>query len=260
MGNEVKKTILHLENVTVSYEKVPVLWDVSFEIPEGELVGILGPNGAGKSTLLKTVLGFINPIVGKISFWGNSLKDVQKKLAYIPQKESVDWDFPITVRELVLMGRYGTLGFFKHLKPADFIACDHYLKVVGLTQLADRQIGQLSGGQKQRAFIARALIQEADVYFLDEPFAGVDAATEQVLVNLLKSLALSGKTIFIVHHDLNMVSNLFSWTLLLNLRLIASGKTSEVFTAKNIEQAYGKNYSLLGDAIKLASDKKSGAL
>jgi manganese/zinc/iron transport system ATP- binding protein len=244
--------LLQVEHITVTYEKTPVLWDLSLSIPAGQLVGIIGPNGAGKSSLLKTILGFVSPIAGKVLLWGKPLNNVRERLAYIPQRESVDWDFPLTVKELVLMGRYGKLGLFKRPRQADYLACEHYLEVVGLTAFADRQIRQLSGGQQQRAFIARALIQEADLYFLDEPFSGIDAATEAVIINLLKALVAKGKTIFVVHHDLNTVNRLFSWVILLNLRLIASGPTAEVFTPHYLQQAYGKSLSLLDEAIKLS--------
>lgn len=251
---------LDIDLLTVSYEKTPVLWDVSLKVPQGELVGIIGPNGAGKSTLIKAVLGLVKPIAGTIAFFGKSLRKVQQQIAYIPQKEAVDWEFPITVQELVLMGRYGKLGLFKRPREADYEAVDHYLEVVGLTPFKDRQINQLSGGQQQRAFLARALIQEAKVYFLDEPFTGIDAATEQVMIHLLKKLASEGKTVFVVHHDLNNVSALFSWVLLLNLRLVASGPTSAVFTKENLRQTYGKSYALLDEAVKLAKEKTTGVL
>lgn len=248
---------LDINLLTVSYEKTPVLWDVSLKVPQGELVGIIGPNGAGKSTLIKTALGLVRPIAGTISFFDQPLSKIKHKIAYIPQKESVDWEFPITVRELVLMGRY---KFLKRLKTADYEAVDHYLNIVGLTAFKNRQISQLSGGQQQRAFLARALVQEADIYFLDEPFAGIDAGTEQVMIHLLKKLASEKKTVFVVHHDLNTVPELFSWTILLNLRLIASGTTPQTFTQENLKQAYGKNYALLDTAVKRAKEKESGTL
>lgn len=249
---------LDVDLLTVSYEKTPVLWDVSLKVPCGELVGIVGPNGAGKSTLIKAALGLVRPIAGTITFFDKPLREVLQEIAYIPQKEAVDWEFPITVQELVLMGRYGKLGLFKRPRSADYQAVEHYLEVVGLTPFKDRQINQLSGGQQQRAFLARALIQEAKVYFLDEPFTGIDAATEQVIIHLLKKLTGEGKTVFVVHHDLNNVTSLFSWVLLLNLRLVASGKTSEVFTKENLKQTYGKSYAILDEAAKLAKEKTTG--
>lgn len=255
-----KPNALDVDLLTVSYDKTPVLWDVTLSVPQGQLVGIIGPNGAGKSTLIKSVLGLVRPIAGTINFLNQPLKTMRQEIAYIPQKETVDWEFPITVRELVLMGRYGKLGLFKRPREADYQAVDHYLEVVGLTPFKDRQINQLSGGQQQRAFLARALIQEAKIYFLDEPFTGIDASTELVMVQLLKKLAAEGKTVFVVHHDLNNVSSLFSWVLLLNLRLIASGPTSQVFNAENLKQTYGKSYTLLDEAAKLAKEKTTGAI
>lgn len=251
---------LDVDLLTVSYEKNPVLWDVSFKVPCGELVGVVGPNGAGKSTLIKAVLGLVRPIAGTISFFNRPLQEVRQELAYIPQKEAVDWEFPITVQELVLMGRYGKLGLFKRPRKADFEAVDYYLEVVGLTAFKDRQINQLSGGQQQRVFLARSLIQEAKIYFLDEPFTGIDAATEQVMIQVLKKLAAEGKTVFVVHHDLSNVKTLFSWVLLLNLRLVACGPTNSVFTAENLKATYGKSYALLEEAAKLAKDKTTGVI
>lgn len=251
---------LDIDLLTVSYDKTPVLWDISLGIPQGQLVGIVGPNGAGKSTLIKTVLGLVRPIAGTISFFHQPLKTVKQEIAYIPQKEAVDWEFPITVEELVLMGRYGKLGLFKRPREADYQAVKHYLEVVGLTAFKDRQISQLSGGQQQRAFLARALIQDAKIYFLDEPFTGIDAGTELIMIQLLKKLVSEGKTVFVVHHDLSNVRNIFSWILLLNLRLIASGPTAQVFTPENLKQTYGKNYTLLDEAAKLAKDKTTGAV
>lgn len=255
-----KPNALDVDLLTVSYDKTPVLWDVTLSVPQGQVVGIVGPNGAGKSTLIKSILGLVRPIAGTVTFFNQPLKEMRQEIAYIPQKETVDWEFPITVRELVLMGRYGKLGLFKRPREADHQAVDRYLEVVGLTPFKDRQINQLSGGQQQRAFLARALIQEAKIYFLDEPFTGIDASTELVMVQLLKKLAAEGKTVFVVHHDLSNVKSLFSWVLLLNLRLIASGPTDQVFNSENLKQTYGKSYTLLDEAAKLAKEKTTGAV
>lgn len=249
---------LKVDQLTVSYDKTPVLWDVTLSVPQGELVGIVGPNGAGKSTFLKSLMDFVPLVAGKTELLGGSLSSVRQHVAYVPQRESVDWDFPITVRELVLMGRYGRLKWYQRPRQADYDAVDQYLALVGLEAFSNRQISELSGGQQQRAFLARALIQEAKLYFFDEPFAGVDAATEAVLVKELKRLVQSGKTVFVVHHDLNSVVNFFSWVILINLRLIGSGKTAEVFTPENLQRAYGKNYQLLDDAARLAFKKFGG--
>lgn len=246
---------LQVEQLSVTYDKTPILWDISLTVPAGRIIGIVGPNGAGKSTLIKSILGLVQPLSGKISFFGKPLKEAKLKIAYIPQRESVDWQFPITVQELVLMGRYGELGLFRRPRPADYQAVVHYLEVVGLTAFKDRQISQLSGGQQQRAFLARALIQEAEIYFLDEPFVGIDAATEQLMIQLMKKMAQEGKTLLIVHHDLSSVENLFSWLILLNLRLIASGEVHKVFTPYYLKQAYGKSFELLNQAAKLAEEK-----
>lgn len=249
---------VEVEQLTVNYDKTPVLWDVSFAIPQGKLIGVIGPNGAGKSTLLKAMLGIVKPLSGKVVFFSQPLKKALKKIAYVPQRSSVDWDFPITVIDLVLMGRYGTLGPFKWPRAADKEAARSALEMVGMSAFEDRQIGQLSGGQQQRIFIARALVQDAEIYLMDEPFAGVDMATEQEIIGLLDQLKKAGKTIFLVHHDLNSVEHYFDWVILLNTSLIASGATKEVFHAENIERAYGKSSLLLGEAAKLSQNKISG--
>lgn len=251
---------LSVDQLTVSYEKTPALWDISLQVPQAKLIGILGPNGAGKSTFLKALLGLVKPIAGKIAFFGEPLKVNQKKMAYIPQKEAIDWEFPITVRELVMMGRYGKLGLFKRPRKSDYEALDYYLDLVGLKNIQDRQISQLSGGQQQRTFLARALMQEAEIYFLDEPFAGIDAATETILIKLLKRLVEEGKTVFVVHHDLNKVEKIFDWVILLNLRLIAAGDLNSTFTLYNLKQAYGKNFALLDEATRLAQEKEAGEI
>jgi manganese/zinc/iron transport system ATP- binding protein len=251
---------LEVHQLTVNYDKTPVLWDISLSIPPGNLVGIIGPNGAGKSTFIKTALGLIKPMSGKVTFFGHSLRKIRQKIAYVPQKESVDWDFPITVRDLVLMGRYGRLGLFRWPRSADFAAADHYLDVVGMTSYAHRQINQLSGGQQQRVFIARALLQESDMYFLDEPFAGIDLASETIIMNLLRELKNKGKTVFVVHHDLNTVENYFDWAIILNMRLIAYGPVKQIFNTKTLHSAYGKSYAIFDEALKLSQSKTKGVL
>lgn len=250
--------IVEINQLTVNYDKTPVLWDVSFSIPSGLLVGIVGPNGAGKSTLIKAALGLVKPISGKVEFLGQPLKNVRQQVAYVPQRESVDWDFPVTVRDLVVMGRYGRLGLFHRPREADWAAADHYLGLVGMSSYANRQISQLSGGQQQRVFLARALLQEADVYFMDEPFTGIDLATETVIVQLLQQLRAKGKTVFVVHHDLNTVESYFDWVILLNMRLIAYGPTSEFFTPYYLNATYGKSYALFDEALKLSQQKQAG--
>ncbi len=244
--------------LTVNYDKTPVLWDVELEIPEGRMAAIVGPNGAGKSTLIKTAMGLLTPLSGGVEFFGQALEKVRQRVAYVPQRESVDWDFPITVRELVLMGRFGRLGLFRRPRAADYQATDEALRRVGMEGYADRQIDQLSGGQQQRAFLARAFVQEADLYFMDEPFAGIDHTTERVLVDLLMKLVKAGKTVLVVHHDLNTVEQYFDWVVFLNMRLVASGEMSSTYTQANREETYGTSHILLGEAAKLSQHKSSG--
>lgn len=252
--------ILEVEGLTVNYEKTSVLWDINFSIPKGKIVGILGPNGAGKSTLIKALLGLIQPLTGHIKFLGQSIAQVRQKVGYVPQRSSVDWDFPITAFDLVLMGRYGKMGFLKWATKADKEATHRALEMVEMSRYADRQIGQLSGGQQQRLFIARALVQDADIYFLDEPFAGIDMATEKTLVQLFETLRQRGKTILIVHHDLASAESYFDWLLLLNTCLIAVGPTSDVFHQSNILRTYGRSGILLDEAAIRAKNKTSGLL
>ncbi|HSX11866.1 MAG TPA: ABC transporter ATP-binding protein [Rhabdochlamydiaceae bacterium] len=241
---------LKVEYLSVNYDKTPILWEVSFEIPAGKLVGIIGPNGAGKSTLLKAVLGMVHSLSGTVEFFGKPLKKMKSKLAYVPQRTEVDWDFPITVLEVVLMGRYHKLGLFKWASKQDKEAALKALEMVGMESFASRQISELSGGQQQRVFIARALVQEAELYFMDEPFAGVDMATEKAIIVLLNELKAQGKTLFIVHHDLNTVEHYFDYIVLLNTCLIAYGPTHQEFHEENIRRTYGKSSLLLEEAKK----------
>lgn len=251
---------LQVNHLSVNYDKTPVLWDISLEVPPGKIVGIIGPNGAGKSTFIKAALGLLKPLSGKVEFFGRQLKDVRLKVAYVPQRESVDWDFPITVRDLVLMGRYGRLGLLHWPRQADWAAADAVLEMVGMTAYANRQISQLSGGQQQRAFIARALLQEADVYFLDEPFAGIDLASEMAIMNILRQLKTKGKTIFVVHHDLNTVESYFDWVIMLNMRLVACGSVETTFTPEVLNATYGKSYALFDQALRLSQNKATGII
>ncbi|MCB1112556.1 MAG: ABC transporter ATP-binding protein [Chlamydiales bacterium] len=249
---------IEVAQLTVNYDKTPILWDLQFAIPKGALVGVIGPNGAGKSTLIKTALGIVKPLSGKVSFFGASIDTQRQHIAYVPQRETVDWDFPITVRQLVMMGRYGKMGIFRWPRKADYASVDHYLEKVGLSAFADRQISQLSGGQQQRAFIARALVQEAEIYLMDEPFAGVDLATEKAMMDLFRGLIAEGKTILIVHHNLNTVVDYFDWVVLLNMRLVACGPRDEVFTPENLNIAYGKSHALFDEAVRLSQKKSTG--
>lgn len=259
MSHHENKIALKVEQLSVNYDKTPVLWDIHCEIPEGKLVGIIGPNGAGKSTFLKTLLGMVRPLSGKIEFFGQPYKKVRHRIAYVPQRSSVDWDFPVTAYEVVLMGRYRELGLFKWPKVADKQAAEHALEMVGMLPFANRQISQLSGGQQQRLFIARALLQDADLYLMDEPFAGVDMATEKAIIALMDKLKLQGKTLLVVHHDLSSVDSYFDWIVMLNTCLIASGPVAEVFHMETIMRAYyGRSSSLLDEAAKLTQNKTSG--
>lgn len=252
--------VLEVEQLTVNYEKTSVLWDINFAIPEKKIVGILGPNGAGKSTLLKALLGLVKPLSGQISFFGSPLSQVRQKVGYVPQRSSVDWDFPITAFDLVMMGRYGKMGLLKWASQEDREATRVALDQVEMLPFANRQIGQLSGGQQQRLFIARALVQDADIYLLDEPFAGIDMATEKTLVTLFEALREKGKTLLIVHHNLSSAENYFDWLILLNTCLIASGPTLEVFKQQNIWRTYGRSSILLDEAAIKAKNKTSGLL
>ena len=258
MSSDKRVPALKIEQLSVNYDKTSVLWDICCEIPEGKLVGIIGPNGAGKSTLLKTLLGMAKPLSGRIEFFGHSYKKARQRIAYVPQRTSVDWDFPITAFEVVLMGRYGKLGIFKWAKSADKEAARHALDMVGMLSFANRQISQLSGGQQQRLFIARALLQNADLYLMDEPFAGVDMATEKAIIALMDQLKVQGKTLLVVHHDLSTVDSYFDWVIMLNTCLIACGPVSEVFNTQSIMRTYGRSSALLDEAVKLTQNKTSG--
>lgn len=236
---------LNVSHISIQYQDHVVVDDVSFQLPPASLAAIVGPNGAGKSSLLKGILG-IHPIKkGNVYFNGQTLSSVRPHIAYVPQRESVDWDFPATVLDVVLMGRYPHLNWWKRYRSIDYNKARKSLEQVNLIDLADRQIAQLSGGQQQRVFLARALAQEASIYFMDEPFAGVDAATEKNIVSVLKELQAGGKSIMVVHHDLQTIRSYFSSILLLNKKVIAFGPTDEVFTPERIQQTYQRESLLL---------------
>jgi manganese/zinc/iron transport system ATP- binding protein len=230
---------LEVHDLTVAYQDKPALWDVDLAVPEGVLMGVVGPNGAGKTTLLKAMLGLVKPVSGEVLIRGEPYAANRKAVAYVPQRGSVDWDFPTTVLDLVLMGTYGRLGWFRRPGRAEKEHALDALNRVGMVDFAGRQIGQLSGGQQQRSFLARALVQRADVYILDEPFQGVDAVTERAVVDILRGLRSDGKTVLVVHHDLNTVPEYFDRVTLLNVRVIASGPVEDVFTPANLRAAYG---------------------
>ena len=249
---------IKVENLTVTYGKTAVLWDINLNIPKGKLVGIIGPNGAGKSTLLKAMLEMVDVLSGTITFLDQTFKKSRNKIAYVPQRSSVDWDFPITAFELVLMGRYNKIGYLKWPKAADREAAKKALGLVGMLSFADRQISQLSGGQQQRLFIARALLQEAEFYLMDEPFVGVDIATEKAIVVLMDKLKTQGKTLLVVHHDLSTVKAYFDWAVLLNTCLIANGSVQEVFCSDMIMRTFGRSHVLLDEAAQLTQNKATG--
>ncbi len=245
-----KTEILDIHDVTVAYHRKPVLWDVDLSISEPALVGIVGPNGAGKSTLIKAIVGLMPLASGSVHVFGQPYSQVRRRVGYVPQRESVDWDFPVNVLDVVLMGTYGSLGWFRRPGRAEKAWALECLSEVGLADLARRQIGQLSGGQQQRTFLARALAQRADLYLMDEPMAGVDAATEKVVFNLLARLRDEQKTVLVVHHDLRSVPLYFEQVILLNMRLVAAGKTRDVFTSANLHKAYGGRLAILEETAE----------
>jgi len=238
---------INVTDLTVAYYEKPVLWDVDLEVPPGVLMALVGPNGAGKTTLLKAILGLIQPIAGQILISGRPYRDQRKLVGYVPQRGSVDWDFPTSVLDVVMMGTYGNLGWVNRPGKDQRIQAELALKKVGMNEFSNRQISQLSGGQQQRVFLARALVQNANVYLMDEPFQGVDAVTERVIITLLRELREAGKTVLVVHHDLQTVPEYFDWVMLLNVRRIASGPVEKVFTGDNLRKAYGGRIALLGD-------------
>ena len=230
---------LSIRGMTVFYDQKPAIFSVDATFRAGRMTAIIGPNGAGKSTLLKAALGIVTPLAGKASVFGAAVVDSRSRLAYVPQRASVDWEFPARVADVVGMGLYpklGLLGRFSKSHRAKVIDC---LKRVGMEDFADRQIGQLSGGQQQRVFLARALAQDADLYLLDEPFAGVDAATERAIIAVLKTLRAEGKTVVAVHHDLSTVAEYFDDVLILNVRKVSEGPVAEAFTTEALDKAYG---------------------
>ncbi len=233
-------------DMTVAYGDRPVLWDVDVSVPHGTLMAIVGPNGAGKTTLIKAVLGLVRTAGGQVLIDGRPYAAQRQRVGYVPQRGSVDWDFPTSVLDVVTMGRYGKLGWFRRPGKHEHALALEALAQVGMEPYAHRQISQLSGGQQQRVFLARALVQDADVYFMDEPFQGVDATTERAIVDLLKQLRSAGKTVAVVHHDLQTVPEYFDWVTLLNVRCVASGPVAEVFTDENLRTTYGGRIAFVG--------------
>jgi manganese/zinc/iron transport system ATP- binding protein len=251
-------TPVEINDLTVAYRDKPVLQDVDLRFPEGKLCAIIGPNGAGKSTLIKAVLGLVPAAAGSVRIYGKPYAEQRRLVGYVPQRGSVDWDFPTTALDVVMMGTYGKLGWVKRPGKAERDAASHALRQLGMEKYAERQISQLSGGQQQRVFLARALAQDARIYFMDEPFVGVDALTEKAIITLLQELRAQGKTVIVVHHDLDSAPEYFDWVALLNVKLIAAGPFETTFTSDNLRRAYG---GAMTAAIKhfahFEEDKKS---
>lgn len=241
---------LEIHDLTVAYRDKPVLWGVDLAVPAGKLIGIVGPNGAGKSTLIKACMGLLPCASGWVRAFGKPMPESLGRVGYVPQRESVDWDFPVSVMDVVLMGRYGRIGLFRRPSDEDRRIARECLERVQMLPFADRQISNLSGGQQQRVFLARALAQESDLYFMDEPFTGVDAATEASIIALLQELRSRGKTLLVVHHDLPTARNYFDWLLLLNMRVVAFGPTEQVFTPDLLQKTYGGRLTLLSEVAE----------
>ena len=249
---------LEVHDLTVSYQRKPVLWNVDLAVPKGKLVGILGPNGAGKSTLIKAVMGLIPLSSGWVQVFGRPVDSQRDKVGYVPQRESVDWTFPVTAMDVVLMGRYGAIPWYRRIGRRDRDAAREALNKVGMLPYADRQISNLSGGQQQRVFLARALVQDSQIYLMDEPFAGVDASTEAAIVKLLQDLRAAGKTVLLVHHDLQTAKEYFDMLILLNMRLVAFGPTEQVFTPELLQKTYGGRLTILSDVAEAVAEAERG--
>lgn len=239
--------VLSVSGVSASYRKNQVLQDVRFDVMPGTLTGIVGPNGAGKSTLLKVLLELHPRLSGTVSFFGSNYRSERSRIGYVPQRGSVDWDFPTNALDVVMMGLYGQIGWLRRPGRLHREKALAALDMMGMKDYADRQISQLSGGQQQRVFLARALVQDAQLYFLDEPLAGVDAATETAIMNTLKLLKNKGSTVLVVHHDLQTVEDYFDHVLLLNRTVIAHGPTDQTFTKENIFRTYGGSLRWMGE-------------
>ena len=248
---------LEIHDLTVAYTKRPVLYGIDLEVPQGSIVGVVGPNGAGKSTLIKAIMGLLPVASGWVEVFGEPFKKAVTRVGYVPQRESVDWDFPVNALDVVLMGRYGRLGPFKRPNKSDKNIAMACLEKVKMAPYAKRQISNLSGGQQQRVFLARALAQESDLYLMDEPFVGVDAATESAIIEILRELQTQGKTLIVVHHDLTTAPDYFDRILLLNMRVVAYGNTKDVFTFENLQNAYGGRLSILSEVALSRARKKA---
>ena len=247
---------IDVRDLTVAYREKPVLWDIDLSVESGKLMAIVGPNGAGKTTLIKAILGLVKRAAGEVLIYGKPYVRQRNRVAYVPQRGSVDWDFPTNVLDVATMGSYGRLGWIRRPGSAERAIAMDALRKVGMDEYADRQISQLSGGQQQRVFLARALVQDAQVYFMDEPFQGVDAVTARAIIALLRQLKDAGRTVIVVHHDLQTVPEYFDSVLLLNIRRIAVGPVSEVFTEDNLRLTYGGRVGFVQSAVRSAADAK----
>ncbi len=256
--NGSKESPLSVYDLTVAYHRKPVIWDVAFDVPPGKLIGVVGPNGAGKSTLLKACMDLIPRVSGRIEVFGQPYAESRHRVGYVPQRESVDWDFPISAVDVVTMGLYREIGWGRRVRSKHLRAAREALHRVGIADLADRQISQLSGGQQQRTFLARALVHNADLYLMDEPFAAVDAATEKAIVAILRDMKESGKTALVIHHDLQTVPEYFDYVILLNMRVVAYGPTETVFTNENLQKTYGGRLTLLDQATEAMRRRDKG--
>ncbi|HEX6308747.1 MAG TPA: metal ABC transporter ATP-binding protein [Longimicrobiales bacterium] len=252
------QTAIEVNDLTVAYREQPVLWDVDLTVPAGVLMAIVGPNGAGKTTLIKAMLGLLKPAAGQVLIHGRPYDEQRRLIAYVPQRGTVDWDFPTSVLDVVQMGRYGALGWLRRVGRRERDLAMAALEKVGMTDFAHRQISQLSGGQQQRVFLARALVQDARVYLMDEPFQGVDAKTERAIVTVLQSLREAGDTVVVVHHALQTVQEYFDWVMLLNVRKIAAGPVPDVFNDENLRLTYGGRVPFHGSPSPLQDAAHGG--
>ena len=257
-GRPAAASPLIVRGLTIAYRRRPVLWDVDVTARDQAITGIVGPNGAGKSTLLKGVLDLVPKVSGSVSIYGKPYRQQRSAVAYVPQRESVDWDYPVSALDLVTMGRYRSVGWLRPVRRAARTAALAAMDSVGMADFAGRQISELSGGQQQRLFLARALAQNPRIFFMDEPFAGVDAATERTIVDLLQRLRRQGKSVFVVHHDLQTVDRYFDEVLMLNLRVVAHGPVRDAFTADNLQKTYGGRLTLLDRAVDALGRRGSG--
>ncbi len=248
--NMTTESAIDVRHLTVSYHSRPALLDVSIRIERDQLVGVIGPNGAGKSTFIKAILGFVKPDIGTVSIWGKDVQKARGQVAYVPQRGAVDWDFPITVKEVSLMGRYQRIPWYKSPAKKDWDAAFEALRMVRMEEFAERQIGQLSGGQQQRVFLARALSQGSDILLLDEPFAGVDAATERAILEVLERAKKAGKTLVVVHHDLSTAAEYFDKLILIKQRMYAYGTPEEVLLEDLLSKVYEGRLRIFGDVLK----------